>query len=75
LQLFDLAFLLFVGMGAAGCSSRSLFVGVAGFLVWAVFLFVLGWVAWSFGVCGCVGVCCLGWDEAGLYIAGLIFSV
>ena len=37
-------FLFFVGMGYAGVSPSHLgVVGVVGFLVWAVFVFVLGW--------------------------------
>jgi len=46
-------------------SSHCWVVGVACFLVWAVFLVALGWVERFFYPILYVGGCLLGWDEDG----------
>jgi hypothetical protein len=59
-------FVLFVGMGYCRVfPSDFLVVGWFGFLVWAVFLFVLGWVEWNSIPLVNMAGCWLGWDENG----------
>ena len=74
-NMFDgFSVLFFVGTGCVGVFPSHLgVVGVVCFLVWAVFLFVLGWGKRFFCPIGYVELCWVGWDEDGEVCCALLF--